>query len=471
MIEINAKTREAYDLMHQGTLALAKMERHGIGFDEAKAQTFYVQLSEQIATLEQKIKKSTFYKEWQRSAKTEINIYSDLQLADFLYNIKGYTPTSVTKTGKGATNAEALGHLGIKEVDWLLDIRKLKKARDTYLGSLMRENNSGRIHPHYNLNLVTTYRSSSSDPNFQNMPKRDKEIMKIVRSCLIPSPGFHLMEVDFSQLEVSIAAAYHKDPAMIDYLKHDRDMHKDMAKQIFFLKKFDKNNPYHSYLRKAAKNGFVFPQFYGDYYKPCALNLGQKWGKLQDEEWKRGQGVLVDENTHLSDHLIKNGISSIYDFIEHIKKIERHFWGRRFPVYQEWKETQWSNYQKRGYVDLYTGFRCYAPSKSGSSTLSRNDAINYPVQGSAFHCLLWSVIQLDKQLELHGMQTRMIGQIHDAIVIDVHPDEVNDVVSLAKNIMTKLLPEHWSWINVPLRVEFEMTPQDGSWAEMQGLRI
>ena len=160
-----------------------------------------------------------------------------------------------------------------------------------------REQVKGILHPQFNLHNVISYRSSSDSPNFQNMPKRDKEIMKIVRSAIYPRRGNMLMEVDFSGLEVSIAACYHKDPVMMKYLTSDHsDMHGDMAQQIFLIKDFNRDLPEHKNLRQAAKNGFVFPQFYGDYYKNNAIGLCQ-WVSLPQTTWKTGQGSqLPGEN-------------------------------------------------------------------------------------------------------------------------------------------------------------------------------
>jgi len=460
-------TKAAYDLFHEGTLALAKAERQGICFDEKYATEEHAKLTKQIDKLERLVKKSQFYKEWQYASKSEVNINSDTQLADFLYNVKGHTPTSKTKTGKGATNEDALSGLKIKEVDLILKMRKLKKIRDTYLGSFMRENNNGVIHPYFNLNLVSTYRSSSANPNFQNIPKRDKKAMEITRRCLIPRPGHQLAELDFSQLEVMIAACYHLDPTMLKYLITGKDMHADIAKQVFFLGKFDKKNPAHSNLRKAAKNGFVFPQFYGDYFKPCAVNMGHKWGKLPMGIFKPKQGLEFDGNEHLSDHLMSNGINSMDDFISHIRKIEKHFWNKRFPVYRDWKEQQWDRYEKLGYLDSLTGFRYTNPSKSTGSTLGKNDAINYPVQGSAFHCLLWCFTRLSNLLEEGGFRSALVGQIHDAIVIDIHPEELEEVMGMARRVMTQELPNAFKWIIVPLRIEADLGPVDGSWATLK----
>jgi hypothetical protein len=230
-------------------------------------------------------------------------------------------------------------------------------------------------------------------------------------------------------------------------------MHADMAKQIFKLDKFDKS--IHNVLRQAAKNGFVFPEFYGDYFGNCAVNMACGWCKLPQAKWKDGQGIEVD-STYISNHLISKGINSFTKFENHVKEIEEDFWGKRFADYATWKDRWYKTYKKYGYIDLLTGFRC-------SGVMSRNEVINTPVQGAAFHCLLWCFIELDKALK--DMDTKLIGQIHDSMILDVHPDEMDKVIEMVHQITCVKLPKAWEWIITPMDVEMEICPVDGSWME------
>lgn len=461
-MKMHPKTRQAYELLHDATLALADIERHGIHFDEQYANKQYHRLSKKIEVLEKKLKSSTFYKEWQMSSKNPVNINSNPQLRHFLYKVKGYTPASTTKkSGEGSTSEDALEALKIPELDILLKIRKLKKLRDTYLGSFTTEQSNGIIHPFFNLHNVITFRSSSSKPNFQNIPKREETAMTITRRCLIPSKGNLLLEGDYGQLEVRIAACYNQDPKLIDDIVHG-DMHADMASEIFFIKNLDKDNiKGHSTLRKAAKNGFIFPEFYGDYFGRCAVILAHEWGKLPEKgRWGKNKGIEIVDGLYLSDHLRSNGIKDFDDFKDHIEKIENDFWNKRYPVYRDWKESLWSNYQEKGYIDLKTGFRC-------QGVMDKNNAINYPVQGAAFHCLLWSLIRIHSLLNKQGFKTKIIGQIHDAIIFDVYPPELEDVKKLATDVMTRQLPDNWDWITVPLEVEFDEGKINESWDKLK----
>jgi len=463
-MKIEPTSLEAYRLLHQGTLALARAERQGIRCDVEYIESAKKRLTKQIERLEQKFLSTKFYRHWEHTVKGKVNIYSDTQLRIFLYTIKKLKPLKTTETGKGSTDEEALLGLGIPELNNLLQIRKLKKNRDTYLDGFLREQINGYIHPSFNLHLVRTYRSSSDRPNFQNIPKRDKESMLLTRRALFPRPGHQLLGIDYSGLEVRIAACYHKDPNMLKYI-HDSttDMHADMAKQIFMIDDFNKDIPEHSYLRNAAKNGFVFPEFYGDYFRNCAEGMACGWGKLPHGRWKSGEGVNLP-GMALSDHFISKGIKSLDDFTNHIKEIEKDFWGNRFREYAKWKEQWWKTYQKNGFIKMKTGFTC-------SGIMGRNDCINYPVQGAAFHCLLWSFIRLDTILDRFNYKTRLIGQIHDEIVFDVYPPELEKILILAKEITCKELPRTWKWINVPLSVDAEVCDVDASWADKKKIEI
>lgn len=456
---MNAITKEAYELLHKGTLALANAEQAGMRIDLEYCERMKHRLSKKISMLEKEFKATKFYKHWAHVAKNP-NIDSNFQLAHFLYNVKKLKPVRLTASGKGAVDEESLAQLNIPEVGLIVQMRKLRKIRDTYLDAFVREQVNGVIHPFYNLHTVRTFRSSSDRPNFQNIPKRDKEAMALCRKAIYPRPGHQLLEIDYAGIEVRISQCYHKDPTMQKYIEDPHsDMHLDMAGQIFLLPDIDKSIPEHKVLRNAAKNGFVFPQFYGDYYANCAENMACRWGGLPKGRWKHGQGITMPSGT-LSDHLLANGISSYEAFENHIKEVEKDFWGRRFMVYQQWKEKWWRRYQKRGYIDTLSGFRCVEP-------MRKNECINTPIQGAAFHCLLWTFIEIDRIAREENWDSRPVGQIHDAIVLDVAPTELDYVFETVRRVACEDIRKAWPWIIVPLDVEADICPVDGPWSEKE----
>jgi len=464
MIKLHPNTNQAYQLLHDGVLALARAERQGIRVDMDYLEKKKKHLTRKINYIEDKIIDTKFYRRWAHTTGGKPNMHSDAQLRTYLYKTLKLEPTKTTESGLGSTDEEALLGLNLPELVDLIQVRKYKKMRDTYLEGFAREQVDGYIHPFFNLHLPTTFRSSSDHPNFQNIPSRDKELMQLTRKALFPRPGNQLLEMDFGALEVCIAACYHNDPTMIKYIKDDYDMHGDMAAQLYKVDHFDKKNPGHNFLRKAAKNGFVFPQFYGDYFGNCADYLACNWGELPKKNFLYSQGVIVEDDRTLGKHLIGKGIHNYQDFENHVKKVEDDFWSNRFPVYAKWKDQWWAEYQEKGYIHMKSGFTC-------SGVMGKNDCINYPVQGAAFHCLLWSLIQLDQIMRAQGWKSKIIGQIHDAIVFDIYPPELEMVLKTTKRITTVELPKVWDWINVPLKIEAEVCPVDAPWSDKEEIEI
>lgn len=394
-MQLNPKSYQAYHLLHDGILALARAEQQGIRVDMDQLQRNKRMLTRKSLRAEIDFQNTKFYKQWQEIYGDKMNLNSGTQLGHILYDVRGLEPPKLTDGGKGSTDKEALKILNIPELNLLTDRARYKKIMD-YLDGFERETVDGFIHPNFNLNTVGTYRSSSSSVNFQNIPIRDKEAMEATRSILFPRKGHRLLETDFRGIEVAANACLCRDKNLIKYVSDPKsDMHGDMAKQIFFLDKLDKSIPSHKLLRQAAKNSFVFPEFYGDYYVDCAEGLAD-WMELPQTRWKSGQGIVLwDEKSfsenmlhskYISDHMIANGIKEfgkvdksgkqwkVTGFLNHIKEIEEDFWTNRFPEYSQWKDDFWNEYQTKGYFDLVTGFRC-------SGVMQRNQVINAPGQG------------------------------------------------------------------------------------------
>ena len=113
---------------------------------------------------------------------------------------------------------------------------------------------------------------------------------------------------------------------------------------------------------------------------------------------------------------------------------------------------------------MKTGFTC-------RGILDYKTVSNYPIQGSAFHCLLWCFIQIVNELKKRNMKSKVIGQIHDSIIFDIYPPELQDVLKLVKKITTIDLPKHYDWIIVPMEVDAEISPVDGSWSDKEEIEI
>jgi len=441
-------TPQAYGLIHQGTEALAEVEANGIYIDVpyCKQQSRY--LDRKIHRLEKKLDQTEAFQIWKKKYTRYFKIDSGPQLADVLFNEMKLKPAIVTGTGEPSVSQEALSALKLDFVDNLIQYRKYMKAKNTYLSNFIKEAHpeDSMLHPFFHLHTVQTYRSSSSNPNWQNLPSRDGEIKRIIKRAIRPRKGHHIVEIDYSGIEVKIAACYHHDPTMLKYIHNPKsDMHRDMAQQCFMLK----DDEWTKMTRYVAKNMFVFPQFYGDYYKSCASNQWNACDSL---------GLVTAQGLPIRQHLKKKGINTLKQFENHIKSVENNFWNKRFKVYNKWKNKHVALYERRGWFDLKTGFRC-------QGIMRRNEVINYPVQGAAFHCLLWSLINVNKILLEKGYKTCIIGQIHDSLVLDTHHGELDEVLRICKHVMCEALKVHWDWIIVPVGIEIEVAPLNKSWYE------
>lgn len=415
-----------------GQETFAKLHSNGLPLDTYESGQALQRVSGELSSLSSAILGSEEAKKMPR----DFNFESNPQLANLFYDVLGYE----TVEGSRSTDEDSLEVIGTPFTKLILKHRKLAKLKSTYLEGFTEEAVNGIVHPFFNLTRVVTFRSSSDSPNFQNIPKRDKAAQKVVRSCFRPSPGNMIVEYDYGQIEVRISACYHKDPVMVKYcMDPTTDMHRDIGIQLFCRTK----ETLEKAERQIAKNGFVFPSFYGSSWRNTAPAM---WDEMSDGT---------------KDNLAANKIRSLQGFEKHVKEIEDDFWGNRFRGYADWKKEIWKSYQKLGHVELLSGFRVQGP-------MGFTDATNYQIQGSAFHCMLYTLnMTVDKIAAISG-RSRVIGQIHDALVVDAHPEDVPMIDKLLWFYGTQEIRNVYPWIIVPLIIEKECSEIDGSWAKMSG---
>lgn len=441
---MRAISSEGYRLMHKGLIALARIERNGIYVDIDYCHRIKKHLTRQIDRLHEKIMDSAIGKHGSEIYGKNFNIDSDAQLSAVLFDRMGLDTEYKTASGKNSVSAEALDDLSLEvpEVADLVKKRKLTKARDTYIENFLKEQVDGVIHSNFNLHIARSFRPSTDSPNLANVPVRDPEIKKIVRQAIKARPGHMLLCGDFKGIEVSVGACYHKDKKMIEYVSDKtKDMHRDMGVECFILPVEMVTKT----VRQTTKGGFVFAQFYGDWYVSCAANL---WSIVHTEKLPNG---LV-----LADHLAQHKIYNLKDFENHLKEVERRFWYDRFPQYTQWKKDWLDSYHKKGYFDMLTGFRC-------QGVMDRKQVCNYPIQGSAFHLMLQAIVWMDEDSVNEKWDSRVCNQIYDDMMIDCHPEEEEMIRARMHQYMTERLPETWKWINVPVEIEIESTGVDGTW--------
>lgn len=437
--------RDFNSLLAEGGRVLADVSDFGMRVDEGYLADQLRRATRKQRSLREAVLDSDGGREWQRRYGDKLNLESPVQLSAVLFDCLGVEAKSKTDKGNPSVDAAALKELE-PEVPFLGQLLALRKNIKTtqYLEQIRREVVGGFIHPAFHLHRARTFRSSSSNPNFQNLPIRDKEQGRTIRRCFIPREGRQILEVDYSGIEVRVAACYHKDPTMLEYINDPaKDMHRDMSAECYLLPVEEVTKD----IRYCGKNCFVFPQFYGSWWKECSRSL---WDAIPR------MNLVTESGMPLREWLAGKHIRSLALFEKHIERVERNFWERRFPVYDKWKREWHKGYLRRGYIDGLTGFRC-------STLMSRNDCINYPVQGAAFHCLLWSLVRAHGRLLEHGFGRCIVGQIHDSMVLDIEPEYLAGVVELLSKVMTKEIRKHWPWLIVPLDIEAEASPPDEPW--------
>ena len=454
-MKIKATKSDAYNLFHDGTLALAEIERNGIRVDVGL-------LDKQITKTEERVKSGLawlrdheYYQTWKRAYGKKTNLNSKPQLAHVIFDKLGFERNK----GGGKQDELAFANVNDKFVANYFKIEKLKKLSNTYLTNIKNElGRDDRLHPFFNLHNVKTYRSSSDRINFQNLPSRNPVQVKIIKNLFIPSDGNHLVEIDYSALEFTMAGSVTTDPEIKRYIVEGGDPHRDMAALVFACEPDEVTKV----MRQETKNKFVFPILYGSWWKSCAPSL---WEVAQNTEFK---------GKPLVEHLKTQGIERLGDldnnkpepgtFLYHMAQCEKIYTKEKFRRCFAVQEAAYKYYRENGEVKFTTGF-------TASGVMSRNDVYNWRIQGPAFHCLLWAIIRIEKTLRKKKMRSLIVGQIHDSIIADVRPNELEDYLKISNYYMTKAIRKEWKWLSVPMAIEAEVTPIDTPWTQKQVMEI
>ncbi len=404
------KDLKAYNLFHEGTLCFSDMTEAGIGVNVNYYQDINKQLEKRISFLERTLHSSPESDLYKSKMNKELDLNSNVEIGKLLFNFLEISSTKKTEKGGISTSADVLESMDLLFTKQLVTYRKLAKLKATYVEGILENQVDGRIHPDFNLHLVRTYRSSSSNPNLHNIPKRDEYAMNLIRGGIIPTPGWKLIESDYGAMEVRIIVCYSLDPVLLDMLKKGVDIHQEWA-NFLGVSRFD------------AKNGFVFALFYGSFYKSV-------WADLM----ARGYKDLP---------------------IGRVRDAEQEFWNK-YRVTKKWQDKLMGKYRENGYVEMLHGFR-------RRGFLTKNELVNAPIQGTAFHCLLWSCIEINRIRKRDKWNTKLIGEIHDSMMKDTYPPEEKMVISTTKRVMTEDILNDHPWIIVPLLAEIEVANIDQPW--------
>lgn len=373
------------------TYILAKMEYNGVKVNVDTLKQQEKALSGRIALLE---------KEIYALAGTEFNIASPKQLGEILFEKLQLPNGKKTKTGY-STAAEVLEKLvGFHPiVQKILDYRTLTKLNSTYLVGLQEQVFlDGRIHTMYNQALTQTGRLSSTDPNLQNIPIRYEEGKKI-RQAFVPEYDY-ILSYDYSQIELRVVASLANVHALIDAFNHDMDIHTKTASDIFHVPVTEVTKD----MRRQAK----------------AINFGIIYG-MSDFGLAEQVGV---------------SIAQAKDFIN------RYF--ATYPEIKEYMDQVIDFAKKNGYVSTMMNRRRYIPEINDKNfmrrELGKRLAMNSPIQGSAADLLKVAMIKVDRLMQEHHVQSKMILQVHDELVFDVKADELEIMKKIVKEGMESAYP-------------------------------
>jgi DNA polymerase-1 len=422
LLEQELKEKEQWTLFTEVEMplipVLVEMEMNGVLLDVDFLARMSDELAGRLHQLERNIHELVGY---------SFNVNSTQQLSDALFEALCLPTQGLrrTKTGHFSTAADVLERLQGEHpiIERILEYRELAKLKSTYLDSLPELVNpeTGRLHTSYNQTGTVTGRISSSNPNLQNIPIRTP-LGRQVRRAIIAPAGSQLVSADYSQVELRVMAHISQDEGLLEAFEQGEDVHASTAAAIFNVPLADVTPD----MRRIAK----------------AVNFGLSYGQTA-YGLSRATGLTQPEAEEF---------------------IKTYF--ERFPKVREYIERTKVTATRQGYVETLLGRRRYFPELQPGSKASYNArqaaermAINAPIQGTAADIIKRAMIDLHQALEEEALETRMILQVHDDIVVEAPEAELDRVTSLMRHVM-----EHAFQLCVPLKVDLKVGP---NWEEME----
>ena len=369
---------------------LAEMEKTGILVDRDTLRRMSNDFARRIDDLEHEI---------HGLAGRPFTIGSPKQLGEILFDEMGLSGGKKGKSGAYATGHDVLeglaseGHeLPARVLDW----RQLTKLKSTYTDALQSQINleTGRVHTSYSQAVASTGRLSSNDPNLQNIPVRTEEGRKI-RTAFIAAEGCRLLSVDYSQIELRLAAEICEEEALKEAFRAGHDIHAATASQVFGMP-IEGMDPMVRRKAKAINFGII----YGISAFGLARNLGIPQGEAREF-------------------------------------IETYF--ERYPGIKAYMERTRREARERGYVTTLFGRRIHVPGIADKNPARRNfserAAINAPIQGTAADIIKRAMIRIAPALADHGLEARMLLQVHDELLFEVPESEIEMTSAVVREVM------------------------------------
>jgi DNA polymerase-1 len=386
-LEESQLTRTLNEMEIPFAAVLADMEMAGIRTDTAYLRTFGAKLGLRIAELERQT--------YELVGTHDYSLQSPKQLGVLLFDVLGLAPTKKTKTGP-STDVESLEAIQNEHpaIPLILELRQLTKIKGTYTDSLVRYvAPDGKIHPTFLQTGTSTGRISCIDPNLQNIPART-EVGREIRQAFIPShDGWLLVSADYSQIDLRMLAHLSADENLCHAFAQGEDIHLHTASQVFDVPE----SAVTPEMRKRAKT----------------INFGIIYG-ISSYGLSRQLGITGEEARQY---------------------IERYM--QRFPGIRDYHDRVVEAAQRDGYVKTILGHLRRVPHINSRNNVERQEAIrqgfNAVVQGSSADAIKMAMIRLGRDLQ--PLKARMVLQVHDEIVVDTPPDELELVRGMMQESM------------------------------------
>ncbi|MDD3003338.1 DNA polymerase I [Flavobacterium sp.] len=384
---------------------LADMETEGINLDVDFLKNMSIEMQKDINAFENQI---------YETAGEKFNLASPKQLGDILFEkLKiGGTKQKKTKTGQYATGEEVLSYLANEHpiVKDILEWRQMVKLQSTYIDALPLQVNpkTGRVHTDYMQTVAATGRLSSNNPNLQNIPIRTERGRLIRKAFIAKNDEYTLLSADYSQIELRIIAALSGEENMIESFKKGEDIHKSTAAKVFKV-------PLEEVTREQRSHAKTVN--FGIIYGVSAFGLSNQ--------------------TNLSRAESKELIDAYYE---------------SYPRLKNFINEQVDKARELGYVQTVLGRRRYLKDINSQNAMVRSgaerNAVNAPIQGSAADIIKIAMINIHKKLTQENWKSKMLLQVHDELVFDVHLSELEQIKPMIKHEM-----ENAFTLSVPLEVE------------------
>jgi DNA polymerase-1 len=383
-------------------LLLARMATQGVRVEEAQLRAYGEQLGTQIEGLVTRI---------HAQAGEPFNINSTKQLGEILFDKLQLPVGKKTKTGY-STDAEELERLApwSEIVRDILHYRQLTKLQSTYVEGLLKERNAttGKVHTFFNQTITATGRLSSQFPNVQNIPIRLEE-GRLIRKVFVPSePGWSMLSADYSQIELRVLAHIACDARLIEAFQNNMDIHTKTAMDVFSVseQEVDAN------MRRSAK----------------AVNFGIVYG-ISDYGLSQNLGITRKQAAAF---------------------IEQYF--AVFAGVKQYMVDIVKQAKTDGYVQTMLKRRRYLPDIRSSNfnirSFAERTAMNTPIQGTAADIIKLAMVRMAEQMAQLSLESRMLLQVHDELVFEVPPHELETMRTLVPQVMEQAME-----LSVPLKVD------------------